>query len=286
MADQAEQLRSRLMRMDKPKAKTIAVASGKGGVGKTNFTINFALKLIQQGKRVLIFDLDIGMGNVDILLGVTPKYSIVHLFQEQQDIRDMIEAGPNNLDYIAGGSGLSTLFQLDEDRFIYFHQAFEQLTIEYDFILFDMGAGATEDSLHFITSADEVMIVTTPEPTSITDAYAMIKHLIRQNPALPIHVLINRALSAQAGLSTFVRLEAAVKKFLNKQISNLGVVPDDHSVLEAVTNQLPFVLATPKSRASKAVGQIVAQYLILKGLSNHEGESFISKLKRFVLRSE
>ncbi|UOR12711.1 MinD/ParA family protein [Halobacillus amylolyticus] len=284
MADQAEQLRSRLIRMDMPKAKTMAIASGKGGVGKTNFTINFALKLIEQGKKVLIFDLDIGMGNVDILLGVTPKYSIVHLFQERKDIRDIIESGPNNLAYIAGSSGLTTLFQLDNNSFRYFQQAFEQLTTEYDFILFDMGAGVTEESLHFITSADEAIVVTTAEPTSITDAYAMIKHLIRHDPALPIHVLINRALSDQAGLSTFRRLEAAVEKFLNKQLSNLGVVPDDRAVLKAVTNQLPFVLAQPKSQASRAVGQIAAQYLALKRPNNEKAESFISKLKRFVLK--
>ncbi|WP_176142519.1 MinD/ParA family protein [Halobacillus hunanensis] len=286
MADQAEQLRSRLLHKMKPtSASTIAIASGKGGVGKTNFTVNFALKLIEEGKKVLIFDLDIGMGNVDILLGVTPRYSVVDLLQRQASLEKIIEFGPNNLAYIAGGSGLSTLFQMNESGFHYFQQTFEHLACEYDIILFDMGAGATEDSLKFISSADEAVIVTTPEPTSITDGYAMIKHLTKRNDALPIHVLINRTLSERSGLETFLRLETTVKKFIGKELLHLGAIPDDRSVIRAVINQLPFVLDEPRSQASKAVAKITEQYLTAKGYQHErKTESFLSKLQRLVVK--
>ncbi|MFD2925542.1 MinD/ParA family protein [Halobacillus naozhouensis] len=286
MADQAEQLRSRLLHKMKPsRASIIAIASGKGGVGKTNFTINFALKLIEEGKKVLIFDLDIGMGNVDILLGVTPRYSVVDLLQYQASLDNIVEFGPKNLAYIAGGSGLSTLYQMSESGFHYFQQAFEQLADEYDMILFDMGVGATEDSLNFISSADEAVIVTTPEPTSITDAYAMIKHLKKRNHALPVHLLVNRTLSERSGLETFLRLEATVKKFIGMELLHLGSIPDDRSVVKAVINQLPFVLEEPRCQASRAVGKITEQYLAAKGLLNErKTENFLSKLKRLVVK--
>ena len=284
MSDQAERLRNRLKETHiKTRARTIAIASGKGGVGKSNFTINFALKLLEKKKTVLIIDMDIGMGNIDILLGVSPTYSFVDLFNHGRTIRDIIESGPKNLSYIAGGSGLTNIFQLDEEKFRYFQSQFDSLITSYDFILFDMGAGATNDSLHFITAADEAIVVTTPEPTSITDAYAMIKHLVRRENTLPISVLVNRSLKEQRD-SSFTRLHMVVERFLDKQVTQLGIIPDDRAVLKSVNRQEPFVLAHPMSKASKSMELVVTNYL-----SQQEGKerfvedsTFLSKLKRFV----
>lgn len=281
MNDQAEQLRNRLKNhVPHTRAKTIAIASGKGGVGKSNFTINFALKLIEQQKKVLIMDFDIGMGNIDILLGVSPHHSFVDLFKQNTSIKDIIEEGPHNLSYIAGGSGLSEIFNLDEQKYHYFHYQFEQLVAMYDYILFDMGAGATEDSLLLMSAAEEVVLVTTPEPTSITDAYAMLKHLVNNDSQVEIQVLTNRSISKQSAKDTFERLNMVANKFLDKRVHYLGTIPDDRMVFESVLNQIPFVISHPKSAASKAVHSIVEGYL--NEPKQSRDESFLSKLRRFV----
>ncbi|SDO83688.1 MinD/ParA family protein [Halobacillus aidingensis] len=282
MKDQAEVLRRRIQEMEGEKqAKTIAIASGKGGVGKSNFCINFALQLMRNDKKVLIFDLDIGMGNIDILMGKSPRRTFVDLFREEMSIRDIIELGPESLSYIAGGSGLSHIFELDQTKFAYFQSEFEELTKSFDYILFDMGAGATQDSLHFISSAHEAIVVTTPEPTSLTDGYAMIKHLVHKDKSLPIKILVNRSLNEKNGRNTFDRLSLVVERFLEAEVALLGVLPDDRSVLEAVNKQQPFVIDRPKSKVSRSLEELVRDYL--NESHSHESPlSFVDKLKRFV----
>lgn len=285
MKDQAERLRYKmkntLQTSSDRKARTIAIASGKGGVGKSNFTLNFALQLIKSNKQVLIFDLDVGMGNIDILIGHSPKHTFVDLFQENMAINDIIEQGPNSLSYIAGGSGLSHIFQLDQEKFAFFQSEFEKVSASYDYILFDMGAGATNDSLNFISSADEAIVVTTPEPTSITDGYAMIKHLIKKDRSLPIKLLVNRSLNDRSGKQTFERLEIVVQRFLNVEISSLGTIPDDRSVVHAVTKQIPYVIDQPDSKASRALEHITMDYLKESPAPSYK-RSFVQKLKRLV----
>ncbi|GEN54127.1 MinD/ParA family protein [Halobacillus faecis] len=282
MKDQAEILRRRMQELDgKPQAKTIAIASGKGGVGKSNFSINFALQLMKNGKKVLIFDLDIGMGNIDILMGKSPTRTFVDLFREEMSIHDIIELGPESLPYIAGGSGLSHIFELDQVKFTYFQDEYEKLSKSFDYILFDMGAGATQDSLNFISSAHEAIVVTTPEPTSITDGYAMIKHLVHKDKNLPLKILVNRSLSEKNGRATFDRLSLVVKRFLDSEVTLLGVLPDDRSVLEAVNKQRPFVIDRPNSSVSRAIGKLVHSYLN-EGHLQSSPRSFVDKLKRFV----
>ncbi|MYL70994.1 P-loop NTPase [Halobacillus litoralis] len=283
MKDQAEVLRMRMQEMEGNKqAKTIAVASGKGGVGKSNFCVNFALQLMRQGRKVLIFDLDIGMGNIDILMGKSPKRTFVDLFKEDISIQDIIERGPESLSYIAGGSGLTRIFELDDAKFNYFQKEFEQLIKSFDYILFDMGAGATQDSLHFISSAHEVIVVTTPEPTSITDGYAMIKHLVHKDNRLPIKILVNRSFNEKSGRETFERLAVVVKRFLASEVTLLGVLPDDRSVLEAVNKQRPFVIDRPKSRVSRSLEELVLGYLNESRTQASSSFSFVDKLRRFV----
>lgn len=282
MKDQAELLRHRMKTREPVKqARTIAIASGKGGVGKSNFCLNFALQLTAQQKRVLIFDLDIGMGNIDILMGETPTHTFIDLFRENMTIHDIIELGPESLSYIAGGSGLSHIFQLDHGKFLHFQNEFDKLTKSYDYILFDMGAGATDDSFNFIISAEEAIVVTTPEPTSITDGYAMIKHLVKKEKQLPISVLVNRSLHDKNGRQTFERLQMVVRKFLEKEITFLGTIPDDRAVLQAVNNQKPFVLDQPTSKASRSLKNIAAEY-IQEDAPQGVPTSFMDKLKRFV----
>src|SRR5690625_315133 len=260
--DQASKLRQTMRsRRANRQAKTIAVVSGKGGVGKTNFTINFALKLMEQKKSVLIMDLDIGMGNVDILLGTQSRYSIVEMYEKELSIHDIIESGPNSLSYIAAGSGLSEVFNFDEAKLNYFSEQFNDIVANYDFIFFDMGAGATDQSLSYVLATDECIIVTTPEPTAVMDAYAMIKHIHQKNQSLPFYLLINRAESIKEGRRTIDKLQKVTDYFLSKKIKALGVLPYDKKVSKAVIAQVPFVLSNPQARVSRAIDQIVSQYL-------------------------
>ncbi|GAE91608.1 flagellar synthesis regulator FleN [Gracilibacillus boraciitolerans JCM 21714] len=164
MSDQAARLRQKITGLNSQyHAKTIAIVSGKGGVGKSNIALNFSLALANEGKKVLLFDLDIGMGNIDILLGKSSRYSIINMFENNLSIYDIIESGPNSLSYIAGGSGQDHIFYLDEERVNFFIEQLELLLTKYDYIIFDMGAGVTRETIHYILAVDECMLVTTPE---------------------------------------------------------------------------------------------------------------------------
>ncbi|MFG6115100.1 MinD/ParA family protein [Halobacillus sp. MO56] len=284
MHDQAQQLRDRLLaKQQSSRAKTLAVISGKGGVGKSNFALNFALALSQRQQRVLVFDLDIGMGNIDILTGSSAKYNLVDLFEHGLSMKDLLTQGPESLTYIAGGSGLSDFFQLDDTRFEYFLSQFDQIAKDYEYIIFDMGAGISQDSLSFILAAEEAILVTTHEPTSMTDAYAILKHIYRMDKEIKIYTLINRAYSRQTGKEAMERLQKVVQQFLTKDLHPMGILPDDNQVMKAVARQVPFLLLNQHSPASKALQHITDQYLENKlDITPPLATSFIAKLKRLV----
>ncbi|MCZ0702581.1 flagellar biosynthesis protein FlhG [Natronobacillus azotifigens] len=284
-SDQAHNLRKRMDKLHATKqAKTIAVVSGKGGVGKSNFTLNFALSLAKSGKQVLLFDLDIGMGNIDILLGVHAKKSIVQMFDNQLSIHDIIETGPYSLSYIAAGSGLTDVFSMNEEKFTYFLHQFDELIHQYDYIFFDMGAGATRDSLYYILAADECFVVTTPEPTSMMDAYAMMKHIHAKNDNIPFRILVNRAESNKDGKAIMNRLQQVMIKFLAKNVEPLGILPYDKAVSKAVLKQIPFTSFDPKADVTKAMNEIVSQYLTGSiDINKKTPSTFIRKLKKFMI---
>ncbi|UII57429.1 MinD/ParA family protein [Cytobacillus spongiae] len=257
MNDQAESLRLRLQQMDRQTiTKTLAVVSGKGGVGKSNFSLNFSLSLTKQGYTVLLFDMDIGMGNLDILMGTSSKLTIANFFQGECTLEEAIYDGPGGLQYIAGGSGLNHLVHLSDDMVHEFDAQLSQVMEKYDYILFDMGAGVNEQSLKFILSVDEVVVITTPEPTSITDAYAMMKHLILHNKNLPISIVVNRVTSNKEGMDTYRRLAEVLNRFLEKETSVLGMIPEDRNVRQAVIHQSPVVQYNPNAPAARAFSEM------------------------------
>ena len=288
MNDQANSLRKLVENSttEKKETKVISVVSGKGGVGKSNFSLNFAIGLSQAGYRVALFDLDIGMANVDILMGLSTPYNIVDMIENELSIWDIIQTGPEDIHFISGGSGFTNIFKLNEVKFNRFIQQMEHLQNKFDYIILDMGAGVTETSLKFILSSHESILVTTPEPTSITDAYAMLKYLHKQNSELPCKVLINRIESDKEGISTGDNLKRGVRQFLNKEITIQGYLPNDKIVLKAVKTQKPFLLLDPNGKMSKAFNKIVSNYtgeskIVDKPMFN----TFISKFKRFFKES-
>ncbi|MFD1735834.1 MinD/ParA family protein [Bacillus salitolerans] len=285
MRDQAESLRLRLQRInDQSEAKVIAVVSGKGGVGKSNFSLNFSINLAKSGQNVLLVDMDIGMGNIDILMGQSSKGSFVDLFKQGVTIHDLIKNGPGGISYISGGSGLATIFKLDHDKLTYLISQLEKLSLEYDYILFDMGAGVTEDTLQLLLSVHEIFVITTPEPTSITDAYSMMKFICSKEHHAEFYLVVNRVQSEKEGIQTLTRLSEVMKQFLRKEIVKLGFLPDDRSVYKAVSRQIPFSIYDPKSAASRSMNELTKKYTsgsIEGAKPKSKSLGFITKLRHY-----
>lgn len=280
--DQAEILRRRLKPASNPRqAKTLSIISGKGGVGKSNVALNFSLGLIKNKYKVLIIDLDVGMGNINILLGLHAHKTIIDMFNEQLSIHDIIETGPGELAYIAGGSGMSDFFTMNHAKREYFFAQYQELIQMYDYIIFDMGAGATSDSIFFILASDECLVVTTPEPTSITDAYSMVKHVLTNQATMPLYVIMNRASTHKDGMESLKRFKQVVFQFLQIDIQLLGILPEDKIVSTAVRRQIPYVLLNEKSAVSKAMNQLTSNYTNNVKESS-ESASFVQKLKKMI----
>lgn len=285
MIDQASHLRQKVGRKKQIQktGKTISIVSGKGGVGKSNFALNFSLELLSHQKKVLLFDLDVGMGNIDVLLGMTTKYTIVDMLKEKMPVQKIIEKGPNQLSYISGGSGLNDFFLLDDDKKEYFYEQYRQLLHDFDYIIFDLGAGSTDHLLFFVLSSDECIVLTTPEPTSLTDAYSVIKHIVNQDKDLPLYVVMNRSFSHKEGRRTLNKFAEVVKQFLQVEIDKMGVLPDDKTVTKAVRRQIPYVLLNKRAAISVSMKRMTHRYLQVDQTKEEmRPSSFIDKLRQLL----
>lgn len=256
--------------------RVITIASGKGGVGKSNFTINLALALSELGKKVLVLDADLGLANLDLLLGIYPPYNLYHVVHEQKEMADVIFDGPKGLKIIPGGSGIHELADLKEwelERFLTKLAVIEQ---QFDFLLIDTGAGISKNVLNFTLAADDIYIITTPEPTSLADAYGLIKTLNRYKFPGLIKIVINRVYSKKEGEIAASKLKVVAKRFLtNCQLDTVGSIPEDRRIGEAVKKQEPFLLAYPNSEVTENI------YRIAANLSNQEYKSNNSSLKDY-----
>ncbi|OUQ87914.1 cobyrinic acid a,c-diamide synthase [Brevibacillus brevis] len=287
MRDQAEQLRERMLQQNKKTRPTrlVTVTSGKGGVGKSNFSLNFGLGLIERGHKAVLFDLDLGLANLDVLMGITPKKHLFHLLEPDTTVWDIIEHGPGGLEFIAGGSGFTQIMQLDDEKLDRLFSHLDPLQGYADTIIFDTGAGFSKESMRFMLSSDEVILVTTPEPPAITDAYAVIKMLHSRNPAVSIRLVINRASSEREGKMTADKLAMVSKRFLNMDIQSLGYVSDDPYVSKAVKLQRPFLLTYPQSQAARSIRNLVERYLdrpVTTDDSISGLKGFLARLRHFI----
>ncbi|WOV86103.1 MinD/ParA family protein [Sporosarcina oncorhynchi] len=279
MHDQAETLRMKMLKAQGGLAKSIAIVSGKGGVGKSNFSTNFAQALRMKGKKVIVVDMDIGMGNIHILLGVTPTYSLKDYLLGNRQLDEVINHENDGLTFISGGSGLDSVLDWSEDMFGRLLAAFEQLQLDYDFILFDMGAGATQRSIELIIAVDEVIVISTTEPTSITDAYSMMKFICLQDPDKKFSIVSNRVSKHDDGNESVTRLQYAMKKFLDKETTILGFLPEDPSVHKAVLAQKPFIVMFPQALISKRMSAIADTFVKENLTVDKQQTGFLSKLK-------
>jgi flagellar biosynthesis protein FlhG len=286
MNDQAEALRHLIRQHDpereRKSARIITVTSGKGGVGKSNFSLNFALSLRRLGQKVLLFDADIGMANIDVLMGRTSTYSLYHLLKQEKSIWDIIQLGSEGLHYIAGGSGFHDLIDMSESQLNRFATEIEKLHDQYDIILFDTGAGLSKETVKFIAAAQETLVVTTPEPTSITDAYALIKMVSgMKDVQANFRLIVNRASNSREGKETAEKFQLVANQFLKLELPWLGMIPDDSHVSKAVKRQVPFLIAYPDCDAAAAVGGIAQSFLAIPQSKAEGGvKGFLTKLFR------
>lgn len=264
MSDQAEALRHMVSASELGYAKQtriLTVTSGKGGVGKSNFSLNFALALQKRGYSVLLFDADIGMGNIDVLLGTPAAYNLFHLLKRDKSIWEIIQEGPGGLRFIAGGSGFKDLIRLSDEELEYFASEIAKLYGQVDYLLFDTGAGLSKETLRFIEAADETIVVTTPEPTSITDAYALMKMVRTMGQEAEFRLVVNRVGDDREGRQTADNIRQVAKTYLSLELPLLGFVPDDAHVSKAVKKQTALSNLFPDCPAAKGIDGIAAEYL-------------------------
>ena len=266
--DQAEQLRSIIKANQgpgRPLARVITVTSGKGGVGKSNTSINLALQFRKMGQRVIILDADFGLANIEIMFGTVPKHNLCDLIYQGKNIKDIITWGAGDVGFISGGSGIVGMANLSRGYLSYIIQNLAQLDAIADVIIIDTGAGISDAVLEFLVASGEIILVTTPEPTSITDSYSLLKALNRHprfsREASQIKVIANRVNRASEGELLFKKLEVVVNRYLKLPISYLGAVPCDNLLSEAVMQQKPVSLSNPNAKSSLAFEQIAAKLM-------------------------
>lgn len=261
--DQAEKLRQLVQQNNstpRSVARVITVTSGKGGVGKSSLSVNLALNFARLGKKVIIFDADFGLANIEIMLGIRPQYNLADLMFRGKSLEDIITEGPEGIGFISGGSGIQELTRLTRDQIIYLTQKLFQLDKMADIIIIDTGAGIADAVLEFVAASSEVLLVVTPEPTSITDAYALLKTLNRKSEFsiqnTKIKMVANRIVSPSEGPELFEKLSVVSEKFLNIPLEFLGSVPQDPNAAKAILQQQPVSLLYPNSTFTRAVSQL------------------------------
>ncbi|MBR1874466.1 MAG: MinD/ParA family protein [Eubacterium sp.] len=266
--DQAERLRNIIKRqqyqpeMPQSSSRVITVTSGKGGVGKTSVSVNLAISLARMGKRVVILDADFGLANIEIMLGIRPQFNLADLMFRGKGMRDIITYGPENIGFISGGSGINEMANLNKTQIVDLIQKMAELDQLADIVIVDTGAGIGNSVLEFVAASEEVLLVATPEPTSITDAYALLKSLNRnssyQKTKTVVELIANQVRTNDDAKELHEKLGVVVNKFLNIDIEFLGAIPYDENMSKAILRQEPIVLSAPNSSAAKSITGIAA----------------------------
>ncbi|MDX9869866.1 MAG: MinD/ParA family protein [Candidatus Cloacimonadales bacterium] len=242
-------------------AKLIAITSGKGGVGKTNFILNLAIAMSIRGKKVLLIDADMNLSNIDVLLGIYPQYSLSNLMDDLITVDQLLVEGPRGISIMPASSGDIMVMKNIKEYQQALINAYTELRKDFDYILIDTGAGISDLSVDFVLSADKVLVITTPEPTAITDAYAMIKVLFYRAKSPDIGLVINLAQTDEEGKTIFNKINLIVQHFLNKSVVHAGTIPHDSSIPDSIKEQVPFIIKRPRSVASASIHNIAVSIL-------------------------
>lgn len=288
MEEQAEKLRELMQEAhggknsNYHKTRVIAVTSGKGGVGKTSISVNMAIAYAQLGKKVILIDGDLGMANVNVLLNVVPQYNLKHVIEKKRTMREIILDTEFGIKFIAGANGLSRIANLTVEELDEFAKEFASLG-DADIIIIDTGAGIANNVLQFVASADEVYVVTTPEPTAITDAYGIIKIITTEidEHHVNLKLLVNRVHSAEEGKRIADRIINIVAQFLNYKVEYIGFVYDDPVVQASVIRQKPFLAISGSSKPAVCIKHIVGR---IEKTDVPENEGVTNFLRKFLGR--
>lgn len=264
----------------KRNTRIIAITSGKGGVGKSNIAVNMAIAYAQLGKKVILIDGDLGMANVNVLLNVVPQYNLMHVINKKKTMKEIINDTEFGIKFVAGANGFSKIANLSVEELDYFAKQFSSLG-NADIIIIDTGAGIANNVLQFVAAADEVFVVTTPEPTAITDAYGIIKIITTEivDRNVDIKLIVNRVHSADEGKRISERIITIVGQFLGYKVEYLGFVYEDSVVQASVIRQKPFMVVNPTSKPAVCLKHIVGR---IEKTEPEYNEGVSNFLKKFI----
>ena len=266
--DQAEQLRNVIKMRNQNNiqtARVITITSGKGGVGKSNTAVNLAIWLRKAGKRVIIFDADSGLANIEVMFGAIPKYNLSDLIYNGRTMKEIITPGPMDIGFISGGSGILGLNNLYREQIMYLVKSIGELNELADYIIIDTGAGISDHVLEFVVASPEVLLIATPEPSSLTDSYSLLKALFK-NPGFnpdktTVQVIANKVHSAEDAQNVYDKLNSVVAQFLHGSLNYLGMIPQDATLEKAVRQQKTVSLYEPNSNSAKAFERLASNLL-------------------------
>ncbi|MCB2214720.1 MinD/ParA family protein [Desulfofustis glycolicus] len=289
MTDQAHTLRS--LNADQPStafaaddqvASVFSVTSGKGGVGKTAVVANIAVSLATLGKKVLIFDADLGLANIDVVFGLTPLYNLNHFFSGTKELSDILIEGPRGIKILPAGSGIQSFIRLDTRQKMLLMEGLDGLHDDFDYVLIDTEAGISENVTYFNTAAQEIILVTTPEPTAITDAYALMKLMSTTYHERHFNLIVNMVRSDNEALEVYKKLTTVANRYLDVSIDYLGSIPVDRQMNDAIRKQRAYVELFPSSKIAAAFAALAGRLCSETGPSVPKGniQFFWKKLLR------
>lgn len=284
MIDQASELRKLASARAAKPATVITVTSGKGGVGKSSVALNMGIALSRKGRRVLIIDTDFGFSNIDVMLGVSTKHDLMDVINRNMDIRDIIEQGLGGVQFISGGSGVYELTQIKGDQVSGLIENLKNLEGVADTIIFDTGPGVSENNLRLIYASHQTVMVTTPEPTSVVDAYALIKIIGEQGDGASVSLVINKADNAAEAATVMDCITRMAEKNMNMKIDKLGYILRDANMQKAIRMQVPILVSFPGCAASMNIESLAGR-LIKSPAQQPERRGIKSFLERFLTRS-